>query len=89
MLLQSDAYQFINKKLENKKIAFLNFLETILHSPRESSCRSLKSLCRCTIKLHLKQYPDDIKQLTLFPSFTDQLLNYLTYENKYAFESLV
>lgn len=91
MLLQSDAYQFINKKLENKKFAFINFFENLVRTQRESSssCQSLKSLCRYTIKMHIKQYPHDIKQLTLFPLLTDQLLNYLTYENKYAFESLI
>jgi predicted SnoaL-like aldol condensation-catalyzing enzyme len=87
VLLQSDAYQYLNKKLENKKIGFINFFETILHYQRENSCRSLKSLCRLSIKMHIKQYPNDIKQLSLYPSINDQLLTYLTYENKYAFES--
>ena len=89
MLLQSDAYQFINKKLENKKIAFMNYLESILRSQREYSCRSLKSLCRVTIKMNLKEYPHDLQQLRFIPSLTDRLFNYLTYENKYTLQSLV
>ncbi|CAF3566755.1 unnamed protein product, partial [Adineta steineri] len=87
LLLQSDAYQFLNKKLENKKIGFINFFDTILRYQRETSCRSLKSICRLYIKTHIKQFPDDIKHLSLYPSMNDQLLAYLTYENKYAFES--
>ncbi|UJR26278.1 hypothetical protein I4U23_007618 [Adineta vaga] len=89
VLLQSDAYQFLNKKLENKKIGFLNFFDTILRYQQETSCRTLKSLCRLTIKMHLKQFPNDIKHFSLYPSMTDRLLTYLTYENKYAFESSV
>ncbi|CAF1059965.1 unnamed protein product [Adineta steineri] len=89
LLLQSDAYQFLNKKLENKKIGFINFFDTILRYQRETSCRSLKSICRLYIKTHIKQFPDDIKHLSLYPSMNDQLLAYLTYENKYAFESYV
>jgi hypothetical protein len=67
----------------------MNFFDTILRFQRENSCRSLKSLCRISIKMHMKQFPNDIKQLPLHPSLTDQLLTYLTYENKYAFESFV
>jgi hypothetical protein len=67
----------------------MNFFDTILRFQRENSCRSLKSLCRLAIKMHIKQYPNDIKQFPLYPSLNDQLLNYLTYENKYAFESFV
>lgn len=89
VLLQSDSYQFINKKLENKKIGFINFFDTILRYQKENSCRSLKSLCRLTIKMHIKQYPNDIKSLSLYPSINDKLLTYLTYENEYAFESFV
>jgi len=89
MLLQSDAYQFLNKKLENKKIGFINYFDTILRYQQENSCRSLKSLCRLSIKMHIKQYPNDIKSLSLYPSINDQLLTYLTYENKYAFQSFV
>ncbi len=87
VLLQSDAYQFLNKKLENKKIGLVNFFDTILRFQQENSCRSLKSLCRLSIKMSIKQYPNDIQQLSVYPSLNDQLLNYLTYENKYAFES--
>jgi len=89
VLLQSDAYQFLNKKLENKKIGFINFLEPIIRYQQENSCRSLKSICRLSIKMHIEQFPNDIKHLSLYPSMTDQLLTYLTYENKYAFESYV
>jgi hypothetical protein len=88
-LLQSDSYQFLNKKLENKKLNFIHFFETILRYQKENSCRSLKSICRLAIKMRVKQFPNDIKQLSLYPSITDQLLTYLTYENKYAFESYV
>ena len=89
LLLQSDAYQFLNKKLESKKIGFINFFETILRYQQENSCRSLKSICRLAVKTHIKQFPNDIQQLSLCPAMTDQLLTYLTYENKYAFESYV
>jgi hypothetical protein len=89
ILLQSDAYQFLNKKLENKKIGFINFFEGNIRSQRSNSCRSLKSTCRLFIKMHIKQFPDDIKHLSLCPSMTDRLLTYLTYENKFAFESYV
>lgn len=89
LLLQSDAYQFLNKKLENKKIGFLNFFETILRFQRDCSCRSLKTLCRLKIKMSIQHFPNDIKQLALYPTITDRLLNYLTYENKFALESFV
>ena len=89
MLLQSDAYQFLNKKLENKKIGFLNFFDTHRRTLTQRSCRSLKSLCRYAIKMHVKRYPQDIEQFSLNPSITDRLLTFLTYENKYAFESYV
>ncbi|CAF3984530.1 unnamed protein product [Rotaria sp. Silwood2] len=89
VLLQSDEYQFLNKKLENKKIGFINFFETIIHHQQENSCRSLKSICRLSIKMHIKQFPDDIKQLSTYSSMNDRLLTYLTYENKYIFESNV
>ena len=64
-------------------------METIIRYQKENSCRSLKSICRLAIKMHLKQFPNDIKQLPIYPSLTNQLLAYLTYENKYAFESYV
>lgn len=89
LLLQSDAYQFLNKKLENKKVGFLNFFETILRYQCDYSCRSLKSFCRLKIKMSIRQFPNDIKQLSLYPTMTDRLLNYLTYENKFALESFV
>jgi hypothetical protein len=89
VLLQSDAYQFLNKKLENKKIGFINFFDPIICYQQENSCRSLKSICRLYIKMNIKQFPNDIKHLSLYPSINDQLLTYLTYENKYTFESYV
>jgi hypothetical protein len=90
ILLQSDTHQFLNKKLENKKIGLLNFLETHRRVLSSSlSCRSLKSFCRYTIKMHVKRFPQDIKQFSLYPSINDRLLTFLTYENKYAFESFV
>ena len=88
-LLQNEAYQFVNKKLENKKVDFLNFFEKNILSQQQNSCRSLKSICRLLIKINTKQYPNDIKQLSLFPSIRDQLQIFLTYENKFAFESFV
>ncbi|CAF1091010.1 unnamed protein product [Rotaria sordida] len=81
LLLRSDEYQFLNKKLENKKIGFMNFFETIIHYQQENSCRSLKSICRLSIKMHIKQFPDDIKQLSTSPLMNDRLITYLTYEN--------
>jgi hypothetical protein len=89
ILLQNDAYQFLNKKLENKKIGFINFLEKNISSQQQNTSRSLKSICRLVIKMNIKQYPNDIKQLGLFPSINDQLLNFLIYENQFAFESYV
>ena len=89
LLLQSDAYQFVNKKLENKKIGFINFFETIIRCQQETSCGTLKSLCRLKIKMHVEHFPNDIKHFSIYPSMTDRLLTYLTYENKYAFESYV
>ncbi|CAF4746800.1 unnamed protein product, partial [Rotaria socialis] len=89
ILLQSDQFQFLNKKLENKKIEFLNFFDTIIRYQQENACRSLKSLCRLSIKTHIKQFPDDIKQLPLHSSTNDRILTYLTYENKYIYESYV
>lgn len=67
----------------------MNFFDTVLHYQKENSCRSLKSICRLSIKMNVKQFPDDIKQLSMYPSMKDQLLKYLTFENKYAFESYV
>ncbi|CAF4688043.1 unnamed protein product, partial [Rotaria sp. Silwood1] len=81
VLLQSDEYQFLNKKLENKKIGFINFFETIIRYQQDNSCRSLKTICRLSIKMHIKQFPDDIKQLSTYPSMNDRLITYLTYEN--------
>ncbi|CAF4247860.1 unnamed protein product [Rotaria magnacalcarata] len=89
VLLQSDEFQFLNKKLENKKIGFLNFFDTIIRYQHENACRSLKSLCRLTVKTHIKHFPDDIKQLPLHSSANDRILSYLTYENKYTYESYV
>ncbi|CAF1109755.1 unnamed protein product [Adineta steineri] len=88
-LLQSDAYQFINKKLENKKIDFINFFERNITFQQKNSCRSLKSICRVCIKMHIKQYPNDIKQLPSFPSINERLQDFLTYENKFTFQSYV
>ncbi|CAF1607965.1 unnamed protein product [Rotaria sp. Silwood1] len=87
ILLKNDAYQFLNKKLENKKIDFIKFLETNIFYRQRNSCRTLKSICRIYIKMHIKQYPNDIKQLKLFPFINDQLHMFLIYENKFAFES--
>jgi len=89
ILLQNDAYQFLNKKLDNKKINFLNFFEKTIYSQQQNSCRSLKSICRLVIKMHIKQYPNDIKQLTLLPLINDQLPNFLIYENQFALKSYV
>jgi hypothetical protein len=88
-LLQTDAYQFINKKLENKKIGFINFFEKTIFSQQQNSCRSLKSLCRFVIKMNIKQYPHDITRLALFPSITDRLQQFLIYENPFALQSYV
>jgi hypothetical protein len=89
ILFQSDIYQFLNKKLENKKIGFMNFCEKTIFYQQQNRCRSLKSICRFNIKMHIKQFPIDIKQLPLFPSINDQLQKFLTYENKFTFESHV
>ena len=89
MLLQNEPYQFINKKLENKKYDFINFFEKNILYQQQNSCQSLKSICRLVIKMNIKQYPNDIKQLPLFPSINDRLRTFLTYENKFAFESYV
>ena len=89
VLLQTEAYQFLNKKLENKKFDFMNFFEKNISYQQQNSCRSLKSICRIFIKMHIKQYPNDIKQLTVFPVINDQLETFLTYENKFACESYV
>ncbi|CAF4666440.1 unnamed protein product, partial [Rotaria magnacalcarata] len=86
-LLKSDAYRFLNKKLENKKVDFIKFLETNICCRQRSSCRKLKSLCRLSIKMHIKQYPADIKQLSTLPLINDQLETYLIYENKLCFKS--
>ena len=87
ILLQSEEYQFLNKKLENKKVDFINFFQTIIRYQHENSCRSLKSICRLSIKTNIKQFPDGIKQLSTYPSMNDRFLTYLTYENKYALDS--
>ncbi|CAF1565468.1 unnamed protein product, partial [Rotaria sordida] len=87
ILLKNDAYQFLNKKLENKKIDFIKFLETNIFYRQRNSCRTLKSICRLSIKMHIKQYPNDIKQLKSFPLINDQLQMFLIYENRFAFES--
>lgn len=87
ILLQTDAYKFLNKKLENKKFDFMHFLQAnILHQQRKS-CRTLKSLCRLSIKMHINQYPNDIKQLKIFPFINNQLYAYLTYDNRFYLES--
>ena len=84
-LLQTDAYRFINHKLESRKFDFMKFFERNL----SKSCRSLKSICRIQIKLNIQHYPHDIKQLTLIPGLTDHLERYLIYENKFTFDSNV
>jgi len=89
ILLQNDAYQFLNKKLDNKKINFLNFFEKTIYSQQQNSCRSLKSICRFVIKMNIKQYPHDIKYLKSFSKINDPLQNYLIYQNQFAFESYV
>lgn len=89
ILLQNNLYQFINKKLENKKIDFINFCEKNLISQQQNSCRSLKSICRFVIKMNVKQYPHDIKYLTLLPKINGQLKNFLIYQNQFAFESYI
>ena len=88
-LLQTDAHQFLNHKLENKRVAFIQFLERNLRAQQRASCQSLKSICRVLIKRTLKHYPSDIQQLTLIPAINDQLHHFLTYENQFAFESYV
>lgn len=89
LILQSDSHQFVNKKLENKKFDFMHFFERTISHQQQNSCRSLKSLCRLVIKIHVNQYPSDIKQLSLYPSINDRLLNFLIYDNKFAFQSYV
>ena len=84
LLLQSDAYQFVDKKLDNKKLDFMNFL-----SQQLNSCRSLKSICRLSIKMNIKQFPNDIKKLNLFPAINDRLHHFLIYENQFVWESYV
>jgi hypothetical protein len=81
-LLQNDAHQFLNKKLENKKIGLMKFF-----SQQKNSCQSLKSICRLVIKMHIKQFPNDIKKLTLFPAINNRLQYFLIYQNQFAFES--
>ena len=85
ILLQSDAYQFLNKKLETKKNDFLNFLEKNICYPQQNSCRSLKSICRLLIKMHIKQYPNDIKQLIIFPTISDHLQNFFNLQKSIRF----
>jgi hypothetical protein len=53
LLLQNEAYQFVNKKLENKKFDFINFFEKNISHQQQNSCRSLKSICRLFIKMIL------------------------------------
>ncbi|UJR22748.1 hypothetical protein I4U23_025780 [Adineta vaga] len=90
LILQSDGYQFVNKKLENKKFDFIHFFERNILYQQQNVCRSLKSLCRLVIKMRIKQYPTDIKQLSLYPFINDRLLNFLIYNNnKFAFQSYV
>jgi len=84
LILQNESYQFINQKLENKKIDFIKFFEKNICYQQQNSCRSLKSLCRFIIKMNIKQYPNDIKQLRLFPSINNQLQKFLTYDNQFA-----
>ncbi|CAF0758676.1 unnamed protein product [Didymodactylos carnosus] len=85
-LLQMEAYQFINKKLENKKVGFIQFIETIDKKYGQNMKPStLKSLCRYRIKMCLKQFPIDIRQLNM--SISENLQKYLSYDNKYIFES--
>lgn len=88
-LLQTEAHQFLNQKLENKKLGFIQFLERNLLAQQQNSCRSLKSICRMMIKNNLKHYPSDIQQLNLIPMINEQLQQFLTYENQFAFESYV
>lgn len=87
MMLKSETYRFLNKKLENKKIDFIKFLETNVLYRQKKSCRTLKSICRFSIKMHIKQYPTDIKRLSSLPFINSRLQNYLTYSNKFAFLS--
>ncbi|CAF3182797.1 unnamed protein product [Rotaria socialis] len=87
-LLKSEAYRFLNKKLENKKIDFIKFFETNICCRQRNSCRKLKSICRLSIKMHIKQYPADIKQLSTLPLINGQLVEtYLIYENEFGFKS--
>ena len=91
IILQSDSHQFLNKKLENKKIGLVNFLDQHIRplSTSSRSCRSLKSFCRWKIKMNVKEFPQDIQHLSLSPKIDQRLLTYLTYENKFASESFV
>ncbi len=82
LLLQSDVYQFLNKKLENKKVDLIKFF-----SQQKNSCRSLKSICRLVIKMHIKQFPNDIKNLPSLPIINDQLQHFLIYQNPFTFKS--
>lgn len=88
-LLQSEAFQFLNEKLENKKIGLMHFLEKNIFAQQEKSCRSLKSICRLVIKMNVKQYPSDIQQLTLIPAISEQLQHFVTYRNQFTYESYV
>ena len=88
-LHNNTTYQFINRKLENKKSNLINFMEKTIIYQQKNTCRSLKSLCRIVIKTNLRQYPDDVKQLTLYSTMNEQLQNFLVFSNPFVFESTV
>lgn len=76
-LLHQDALQFLQRKLSSTKRDFLSFLET--HRLLHRYSRSLKSLCRQIIKMHVQHYPDDIEQF----SCSALLRSYLLYEDSF------
>lgn len=86
-LVPSEAHQFVNKKLENKKFEFMNFIERTVVYQQRNCCRSLKSLCRLTIKMNLKRFPQDIQALPSYPPINSRLQSYLAYSNPFAFQS--
>lgn len=86
VVLQSENFQFLNKKLENRRVGFLNFVENLF---RVRSVRTLKSFCRSTIKMEMKFYPENVERLSIGRQLNERLRSFLTFDNKFAFDSFV
>jgi hypothetical protein len=85
-ILEHDAYRFTTKKLQHRTKDFTNFLHNHLVYREKNRCRSLKSLCRQSIKMNIEHYPNDIEQLTCISSLNIQLRTYLVYENRFVID---